>query len=647
MLRVSMVRVSMVRVSMVRRLVLAGLAGLLAAPAFLIAPASAAIAFTCDSVTGSAVFSPGLVHDKRPHSLSSGPTAPAGPANITLASTSDAGVKGTPGSQQPSLSADGTRVAFISKAINLDPADTSNLWDVYVKDLSTGDIILASTSDTGVKGNGGDTPYPELLAPSLSGDGTRVAFASSATNLDPADTDTSYDIYVKNLLTGNIDLASTSDTGVKGNGDSYWPKLSGDGTRVAFGTYANNLDPAGADITYGDAYVKDLTTGDITIANSSDAGVRGNGSSRLPSLSADGTRVAFHSDSTNLDPADTDTNGDVYVKSLTTGDITLASTSAAGVKGNSGSAGAWLSADGTKVAFSSGASNFDPRGGGYFVKDLSTGDITLASTTDAGVTANYLSSDEKWLSGDGTRLAFHTSATNLDPADTEGREDVYVKNLVTGDLTLASTSDNGVKPYNLNSTTIGGSLSADGTKVAFFSAGTNLDPADTDDSYDIYVKNLPTTPTSIAIGGCSNGNSGTASIVDIRSYGPRPLGCPVALGGAEGNDYADTTPILVGAAMSMTIDWATGPNSYGVAAAKAGPTGTQWRFRLAITANPGHDTPATNQYLPAAESGFTKTRLQGRIDWSALDSFNCTTGVNDPLSWLSLANNGAWVAKTS
>jgi hypothetical protein len=96
----------------------------------------------------------------------------------------------------------------------------------------------------------------------------------------------------------------------------------------------------------------------------------------------------------------------------------------------------------------------------------------------------------------------------------------------------------------------------------------------------------------------------------------------------------------------MTIDWATGPNSYGVAAAKAGPTGTQWRFRLAITASPGHDTPATNQYLPAAGSGFTKTRLQGKLDLSALDSFNCASGVDDPLSWLSLTNNGNWVAKT-
>jgi hypothetical protein len=222
--------------------------------------------------------------------------------------------------------------------------------------------------------------------------------------------------------------------------------------------------------------------------------------------------------------------------------------------------------------------------------------------------------------------------------------DVYVKDLATGDLTLASTSDAGTKG---NSDNYQPSLAGNGSSVAFTSTSTNLDGADTDTTPDTFVKQLPSLPTSIDISGCSNGQTGRASVVDLRSYGPRPLGCPTSLGGATGNDYADTTPILVGTNMSMQIDWATGPNSYGVAAAKAGPTGTQWRFRLAITASPGHDTPATNQYLPAAGSGATKTRLQGKLDISTLDSFNCTMGTDDPLSWLDLVNDGSWVAKAT
>ena len=62
------------------------------------------------------------------------------------------------------------------------------------------------------------------------------------------------------------------------------------------------------------------------------------------------------------------------------------------------------------------------------------GDITLASTSDNGVKGNdYNSSSSlrrrRWV-------AFLSVATNLDPADTDGFDDIYVKDLVTGDITL-------------------------------------------------------------------------------------------------------------------------------------------------------------------------------------------------------------------
>ena len=123
-------------------------------------------------------------------------------------------------------------------------------FDIYVKDLLTGDIVLASTSDTGIKANAFS------LLPSLSGDGTKVAFYSLADNLDPDDTDSSFDVYVKDLLTGDVTLASTSDAGVKGNNHSLWPSLSADGTKLAFYSFATNLDPADSD-GFPDIFVKD------------------------------------------------------------------------------------------------------------------------------------------------------------------------------------------------------------------------------------------------------------------------------------------------------------------------------------------------------------------------------------------------------
>src|SRR5919109_4368132 len=239
--------------------------------------------------------------------LLAGTEALAAPGDITLASTSDTGVKGNADSSDPSLSADGTKVAFGSLATNLDPADTDSTHDVYVKDLATGNIILASTSDTGTKGSG--------VEPSLSADGTVVAFRSSATNLDPGDTDFIADVYVKDLATGDITLASTSDAGTKGNSHSYKPSLSADGTRVAFWSFATNLDPGDTDGP-ADVYVKDLVTGEITLVSTSDGGVKGEGPSYDPSLSADGRKVAFWSHATNLDPGDPFPNEDAYVKDL-------------------------------------------------------------------------------------------------------------------------------------------------------------------------------------------------------------------------------------------------------------------------------------------------------------------------------------------
>jgi hypothetical protein len=84
-------------------------------------------------------------------------------------------------------------VAFYSEATNLDPGDADDLDDVFVKDLRTGRLTLVSTSASGVKGNG-DSLYPRL-----SGDASRVTFYSLATNLDVADPDSLPDVYVKRI----------------------------------------------------------------------------------------------------------------------------------------------------------------------------------------------------------------------------------------------------------------------------------------------------------------------------------------------------------------------------------------------------------------------------------------------------------------
>jgi hemolysin type calcium-binding protein/WD40 repeat protein len=459
-------------------------------------------------------------------------TATATPGDVTLASTNDAGVKGNAGSGGSSISADGTKVAFPSAATNLDPAETDGIIDVYVKDLVTGEITLASSSDTGIKGNGNSMGFVFPFGVSLSGDGTKVAFESTATNLDPADTDPTRDIYVKDLLTGNITLASTSDAGIKANAQTIGASLSADGTKVAFQSQATNLDPADAD-SFIDVFVKDLSSGDLTLVSTSDQGRKGKGDSTTPSLTADGTKVAFQSFAKNLDPADVDGARDIYVKDLSSGNISLASTTDAGVKGNAQSLSASVSTNGTRVAFLSEATNLDPADTDasldIYVKDLSTGDIQLDSTSDTGLKANASSSGLS-LSADGTKVGFESSATNLDPADTSGFTSIFVKDLSTGDITLGSASEEGVSAdTNAN----GPSLSADGGRVAFGTGATNLDPSDTSGDGDVYVKELGVAGPPCTITGTSGVDVLTGTVGDDVICG---LDGDDQLQGVAGND---------------------------------------------------------------------------------------------------------------
>jgi hypothetical protein len=438
------------------------------------------------------------------------PPAAAQSGELMLADTSDRGVKANQPGHDPWLSADGTKVAFWTEATNLDPADTDSVADVYVKDLVTGDITLASTSDAGVKGSatsgGGRGAFWGVA---LSADGTKVAFVSAATNLDPASTGEP-ELYVKDLVTGDITLASTSDAGVVGIQGGINPILSADGTRVGFTSASNNLDPADRGVGW-DVYVKDLVTGDLTLVSRSTAGPKGNGSSVIGAMSPNGQRVVLASNATNFSPRDTDSLSDVYLKNLVTGGMALLSTSDAGVKGNASSYPTSL-ANG-KVAFVSMATNLDPTDADpnqdVYVKGVVTGDLTLVSTSNPGEHGDAFGGG---LSSDGALSVFQSFASNVDHSvDPDNHADVWVRDLTTGAVTLVSASESGVKgngdsflQLTLVCSLFGcnrriwaitmlvptGMISADGSRVVFLSNATNLDDADRDEQTDVYVKTI-------------------------------------------------------------------------------------------------------------------------------------------------------------
>ncbi|MCO6430990.1 MAG: hypothetical protein J5J00_09025 [Deltaproteobacteria bacterium] len=84
-------------------------------------------------------------------------------------------------------------------------------------------------------------------------------------------------------------------------------------------------------IAIAPAYAQDLTTERVSISS---AGEQGSDSSSGPSLSSDGTLVAFSSTAPNLVTGDGNTRGDVFVHNRSDGSTSRVSVSSAGVEGD-------------------------------------------------------------------------------------------------------------------------------------------------------------------------------------------------------------------------------------------------------------------------------------------------------------------------
>jgi VCBS repeat-containing protein len=428
----------------------------------------------------------------------------------------DVGTQGNGSSYPFQFSPDGTTVLFYSFASNLVEGDTNGIDDPFVKDLETGEVTLVSSSASGSVGN--NNSYATQFSP----DGTKVLFKSYASNLVEGDTNGTYDVFVKDLETGAVTLVNSSTSGTPGNSRSEGYQFSPDGTKVLFLSYASNVVEGDTNGTQ-DVFVKDLETGAVTLVNSSASGTPGNSFSSAPEFSPDGTKVLFYSDASNL--VEDDLNGiyDVFVKDLETGKVTLVSSSSSGTPGNYYSAPVEFSPDGTKVLFSSSASNLvegDLNGiSDAFVKDLETGAVALVSSSASGTPGNNYSYDVRF-SPDGTKVLFYSSASNLVEGDLNGAYDVFVKDLETGAVTLVSSSASGT-PGNNNSSVI--EFSPDGTKVLFWSPASNLVEGDTNGTQDVFVKDLETGAVTLV----SSSTAGTPGNGGSSAYRFSPDGTKV------------------------------------------------------------------------------------------------------------------------
>jgi hypothetical protein len=195
------------------------------------------------------------------------------------------------------------------------------------------------------------------------------------------------------------------------------------------------------------------------------------------------------------------------------GGIDRISESSVGVQADSYSYISVLSADGRYIAFSSNASNLvagDTNGvEDVFRHDRLTGETIRLSISSADEQGDNTSGGNYGLgiSGDGNIVAFSSLASNLVAGDTNAYRDVFIHNVSDHVTRRVSVSSGGEQGNNHSSGNFGIAISVDGNIVAFDSTATNLVANDTNMFVDVFTHNLVSGET-VRVSTASDGSQG-------------------------------------------------------------------------------------------------------------------------------------------
>ncbi|MCB8945743.1 MAG: hypothetical protein H6658_18500 [Ardenticatenaceae bacterium] len=232
------------------------------------------------------------------------------------------------------LSADGRFVTFDSQANNLVASDTNNSDDVFLHDRDVDGNGIFDEQDgfatirVSIDSNGAQANHDSNQT-AVSDDGRFVAFSSLASNignqtqpelcLSPGcrdiflrDRDSDEDGIFDEPGSVTTLLISTNNMSIQGQGHSYFPHLSADGRSLAYYSYADNLIPNTVN-NVGDLFLYDVDSGQTEMLSFTHLGGLANSGSFRPSITNDGTLIAFFATAANLVDGDANGKRDVYV----------------------------------------------------------------------------------------------------------------------------------------------------------------------------------------------------------------------------------------------------------------------------------------------------------------------------------------------
>ena len=303
------------------------------------------------------------------------------------------------------ISSDGRRIAFESSRGN------QNFAKRYGR---IGVLLARGGRTTGLDRRVGDAPDSQsAYNPAMSADGSRVAYQAvrdGRTVILVADARGHTRTAVRGARVGGATFA-----------DPYEATLSADGSKLVYTWATGRVDDpraAGSEVR-----VRDLATGHTTVVSRGAEGARADGFSADPSISPDGRFVAFTSDAVALGAAPG--RAGLFVRDIRAGRTTRIATGAAHVLDPV------LSRNARVVAFTAR----DGASARVMAWTRSTGAVTLVSRAAAPGDG---ASEDPSISDDGRRIAFASTATNLDPGKRDATRAIFVRDRAAGTTRLVS-----------------------------------------------------------------------------------------------------------------------------------------------------------------------------------------------------------------
>jgi Tol biopolymer transport system component len=371
----------------------------------------------------------------------------------------------------------------------------------------------------------------------VSGDGRFVVFESDADNLVPGDTNGRVDVFLRDLRRGTVERVSVRDDGGEYTVAAHAPQISADGRYVTFAAGTGTVEEG---TYYSGRFLRDRVKDRTEVVSRTDDDRPVAGAYGHAGVSRDGRYVAFVSDLADHGDERTDALwAGLYLRDRKEGSTRLVSLTTAPSPGG----GTWsfadftMSADGSRVAYrvlrnrpgtgsavylhdrtSGRTERFDPRGQGsslptfsgdgryaafasagsglvpgdtngkddVFVRDLRTGATERVSLTAAGGQTDG-DSGQPVISEDGRHVVFRSEASGLVAGET-ARGPLFARDLRTGVTRRVAVAHDGGESDSQSWSDV--AVSRDGRVVAFESWATNLVPDDTNELRDIFVRRL-------------------------------------------------------------------------------------------------------------------------------------------------------------